>query len=156
MQLYFRFLHNRKGISSWQQIAETPTFKTWLGYAFENLCFRHVFQIKKALGIHGIVSNEYSWAKKGTATTPGTQIDFIIDRSDNCLNLLELKFHNTPFEMTKDYASQLREKVAIFKQHTRTRKNVFITLLTVFGAKPNEHFLATVAQELTLDVLFDP
>jgi len=152
---YFRFLHHRKGANSWQQIAETPAFKNWSGYAFENLCFKHVFQIKKALGIHGIVSNEYSWAKKGSAAMPGAQIDFIIDRSDNCINLLELKFHNTEFEVTKEYASHLREKVEMFKQYTHTRKNVFLTLLTVFGAKRNEHFLATVTQELTLDVLFD-
>jgi len=152
---YFRFLHNKKGTDSWQQIAATPVFKNWSGYAFENLCFKHVFQIKKALGIHGIISNEYSWAKKGTATTPGVQIDFILDRSDNCINLLELKFHNTEFEVTKEYAGYLREKVEVFKHHTHTRKNVFLTLLTVFGAKRNEHFLATVAQDLTLDVLFD-
>ena len=91
----------------------------------------------------------------GGATAPGTQIDFILDRGDNCINLLELKFHNTPFELTKEYAHQLREKVAVFKQQTHTRKNVFITLLTVYGVKRNEHFLETVAQELTLEVLFD-
>jgi hypothetical protein len=152
---YFRFLYHRKGTSSWQQIAETPAFKSWSGYAFENLCFKHVYQIKKALGIQGIVSNEYSWAKKGTPKTPGAQIDFIIDRADNCINLLELKFHNTEFEMTKDYANDLREKVGLFKQQTQTKKNIFLTLLTVFGAKRNEHFLSTVVQELTIEVLFD-
>ncbi len=152
---YFRFLHNRKGTDSWQQITATQSFKNWSGYAFENVCFKHVYQIKKALGIHGIVSNEYSWAQKGSTKMPGAQIDFIIDRSDNCINLLELKFHNTEFEVTKDYASHLREKAEVFKQHARTRKNVFLTLLTVFGAKRNEHFLATIAQDLTLDVLFD-
>lgn len=152
---YFRFLHNKKGTNSWQQIAATPAFKNWSGYAFENLCFKHVFQIKKALGIQGIVSNQYSWTKKGSTTAPGAQIDFIIDRSDNCINLLELKFHNTEFEVTKEYAQHLREKAEVFKQHTGTRKNVFLTLLTAYGARRNEHFLATVAQDLTLDVLFD-
>lgn len=152
---YFRFMHNKKGTNSWQQIAATPAFKNWSGYAFENLSFKHVFQIKKALGIQGIVSNEYSWTKKGSAKAPGAQIDFIIDRSDNCINLLELKFHNTEFEVTKEYARHLREKVEVFKQYTNSRKNIFLTLLTVFGAKRNEHFLETVSQDLTFDVLFE-
>lgn len=152
---YFRFLFNKKDSVSWQQITATQAFKNWSGYAFENLCFKHVFQIKKALGISGIVSNEYSWTKKGDKTTQGAQIDFIIDRSDNCINLLELKFHNAEFEVTREYAAHLREKVAVFKEHTHTRKNVFLTLLTVFGAKRNEHYLATVTQDLTLEVLFE-
>ncbi len=151
---YFRFLRHRTGSDSWQQIAETPAFKTWTGYAFENLCFRHVFQIKQAMGIHGIVSNEYSWTRKGGADAPGAQIDFIIDRSDNCINLLELKFHKIPFEVTKDYAAQLQQKVAIFKQHTRTRKNVFVTLLTAAGAVKNMHYLSVVTNGLELEDLF--
>ncbi|MBL7828904.1 MAG: ATP-binding protein [Saprospiraceae bacterium] len=152
---YFRFLHNQKGTNSWLQIAVTPAFKNWSGYAFESLCFKHVYQIKKALGIHGVISNEYSWYQKGNSVSPGAQIDFILDRSDNCINLFELKFHDAEFEVTKEYASQLREKIEIFKHHTRTKKNVFITLLTVFGMKRNEHALSMITQDLILDVLFD-
>jgi hypothetical protein len=119
---YFRFLHHRKGFTRWQHLLESPAFKIWSGYAFENLCFTHIEEIKVALGIHGIVSNEYSWTQKGEGDKPGTQIDFIIDRSDNCINLLELKFHNTSFEMTRQYDDQLREKMALFQYYTHTQK----------------------------------
>lgn len=152
---YFKFIHQQKGTEQWQNLTDSQAFKIWSGYAFENLCFRHVSAIKKALGIQGILSNEYSWVKKGTANTPGVQIDFIIDRADNCINLLELKFHNTSFEITQQYAQQLREKAAAFQQYSKTRKNVFITLLTVFGAIRNEHYLSVITQELTLDALFE-
>jgi len=151
---YHRFLHHLKSNSSWQQMANKPTYFAWTGYAFETLCLKHTLQIKKALGISGIVTNEYSWFLKGRPDSPGAQIDFLIDRSDNCINLFELKFHETEFEMTRAYAAQISERVQVFKQHTRTRKNVFVTVLTAAGARKNEHYLSVVTNELLLEDLF--
>ncbi len=151
---YYKFLHNLRSNSSWLQMAAGPAFKIWSGYAFENLCFKHTSQIKKALGIHGVISNEYSWRLKASATLAGAQIDFIIDRADNCINILELKFHDAKFEVTKTYAAQLLEKAHLFKTVTQTKKNVFITLLTVMGARKNEHYLSAVTNELVIDDLF--
>lgn len=146
---YVKFLQNNKATNSWLYLSNKQAYKIWSGFAFENLCFKHVFQIKKALGINGIVSNEYSWLLKGEA-----QIDLLIDRDDNCINLLELKYYDGLYEVTKSYAAQLREKVAIFKQNTRTKKNVFVTLLTIFGAKKNEHYLSSITNEVSIDDLF--
>lgn len=146
---YFKFLQNNKTNNSWLYLSSKQTYKIWSGFAFENLCFKHIFQIKKALGINGIVSNEYSWTLKDKA-----QIDLLIDRDDNCINLLELKYYDGLYEITKSYATQIREKVAIFKENTRTKKNVFVTLLTVFGAKKNEHYLSSITNEVIIDDLF--
>ncbi len=151
---YFRFLHPKKTGNSWMQICRQPAYKAWAGYTFENTCFKYVLQIKKALGIQGIISNEYSWVKKGTATEAGAQIDLIIDRSDNCINLLELKFQDAVFEMDKACAEQLRERGNLFRQQTKTRKNIFLTLLAASGAKRNAHFLSVVQQELGIEDLF--
>ena len=152
---YFKFLVNNKANNSWLQMTNKPIFKIWTGYAFENLCFKHIFQIKKALGISGIISNEYSWIQKGDKTQQGTQIDFIIDRDDNCINILELKFYDTVFEINKNYAQQLNEKISIFKEKTKLKKNVFLTLLTANGAKKNEYYLSTITNELTIEDLFE-
>ncbi|GAB4038922.1 AAA family ATPase [Spirosoma gilvum] len=148
---YFKFLVSNRLNSSWQYVANKQVYKIWSGYAFENLGLKHVYQIKKALGINGIISNEYSWTLKGDG---GVQIDLLIDRDDNCINLLELKFYEGLFDMTKAYAAQLQEKVAVFKQSTRTRKNIFITLVTLAGAKKNAHYLSVVTNEITIDDLF--
>ena len=129
-------------------------YKIWSGYAFENVCFKHSEQIKKALGINGIITNEYSYTLRGDATTKGTQIDFIIDRDDNCINVLEVKFYDSEFEMTKTYAQQLLDKVSIFKAQTRTKKNIFITMLSVFGVKKNEYYLSAVTNQLLIEDLF--
>jgi uncharacterized protein len=152
---YFKFLKNGKSKSSWLQITESPAYKIWLGYAFENLCFKHVQQIKRALSIAGIVTNEYSYVSKTKEEKKGMQIDMIIDRADNCVNILEVKFHNTEFEVSETYGRQLLHKATIFKEQTGTKKNVFITLLSVFGVKKNEHYLMAVSNQLLLDDLFN-
>ncbi len=151
---YLKFVGQHEQNTTWATMANKPFFKIWSGYAFENLCFKHSFQIKKALGISGIVSNEYSWTLKGNAENTGAQIDFIIDRDDNCMNILELKFHHSEYEITKDYAQKLSEKIAIFKENTKTKKNIFLTLLTANGVKKNQHYLNVVTNQLNLEDLF--
>lgn len=151
---YFKFLKDGKTKSSWTQITESPIFKIWSGYAFENLCFKHSHQIKKAFGISGVITNEYSYVSKGKPDQQGIQIDMIIDRADNCVNILEVKFHNTEYEVSEAYARQLLDKATIFKEQTDLKKNVFITMLTVFGVKKNEHYLMAVTNQLLLDDLF--
>lgn len=147
---YYKFLINKKVNSSWLQFSNLQSYKIWTGYAFENLCFKHILNIKKALGINGIVSNEYSWILKGNETQKGTQIDFIIDRNDNCINILEIKFYDANYEITKNYSEQLQEKISIFKQKTKTKKNVFVTMLTSNGIKNNEFYLSVITNQLEI------
>ncbi len=151
---YYKFLISSKANNSWLHVSNTQAYKIWTGYAFENMCFKHILQIKKALGISGIISNEHSWIQKGNISESGTQIDFIIDRNDNCINVLELKFYDTMFELTKNYSKQLSEKVQIFKEKNKVKKNVFITLLTANGVKKNQYYLSTITNQLNIDDLF--
>lgn len=151
---YFKFLVNEKRNTNWLQVSNSQPYKIWTGYAFENICFKHVEMIKKSLGINGIISTEYSWIYKGNQTESGTQIDFIIDRNDNCITILELKFYDTQFELTKKYADELAQKINIFKTKTKTKKNVFITLVTANGVKKNEYFLSSITNELLIDDFF--
>src|SRR5690606_12656799 len=115
---------------SWQQMANKQSYKIWCGYAFENVCLKHVLKIKQALGISGVLSNEFSWFAKGTKKDDGCQIDLLIDRADNCINICEMKFYDATFEVSKAYADILRAKKHIFQSKTATKKNVFITLVT--------------------------
>lgn len=154
---YLRFIAGQKPKQedSWQQLSQTQTYKIWCGYAFENICLKHIPQIKKALGITGIYSSTSSFYKKGNQTEKGTQIDLLIDRNDQTINLIEIKFYGIPFTVTKAYAKNLQEKKFIFQATTKTRKQVFITLLTTFGVLPNQHSLGLINQALTIDDLFE-
>lgn len=151
---YFKFLVDDTTTSSWSQMAQNPAYKIWSGYAFENLCFKHTEQIKKAMSIQGIITNEYSYVSKGNADQQGIQIDMIIDRADNCVNILEVKFYNKEYEVSEAYGRQLLDKATIFQERTRLKKNVFITMLTVFGVKKNEHYLTAVTNQLLIEDLF--
>ncbi|MDX2246707.1 MAG: hypothetical protein SF052_08035 [Bacteroidia bacterium] len=154
---YLTFIENKrleeKGI--WNKFSQTQMYKIWTGYAFENLCLKHIPQIKKALGISGVYSESSTYRKQEKDGKPGLQIDLLIDRNDHVINLFELKFYNTDFTVTKTFAQELRTKMAAFKAHTQTRKQLFFTLMTTFGLEPNEHSLGLIDQVLTMDVLFE-
>jgi uncharacterized protein len=151
---YFKFIHNTRKATGWIQKAGQQSFKIWCGHAFENFCLKHVGVIKKTLGITGIYTEEASWFYKGTKTQAGAQIDLLIDRADNCINLCEIKFYNAPFEITKAYAAALQNKATVFRQQTKTNKNVFITLITTFGTVNNAHKLSITDTEIIMEDFF--
>jgi uncharacterized protein len=150
---YFKFMYKSK-ITDWTTTFNKQSYKIWCGYAFETICIKHTRQIKYKLGISGIASYEYSWIKKGTKEEQGSQIDLLIDRADNCISMCEIKFHNAAFEITQQYADTLRDKREIFRANTKTKKNIFITFITLYGLKQNEHSLSIVSNEVVGDDLF--
>ena len=130
---------------------DSPIHRTWSGYAFEQVCLAHVLQIKNKLGISGIHSNIASWRSK--ETVPGAQIDLLIDRNDGVINLCEMKYSIYPFTIDKKYSETLRNKIGSFKQETKTRKSIFLTMITTFGIKQNE-YAGMVQNQLTMSDLF--
>jgi len=154
---YLHFMERQKqdGAGTWKHLSQTQAYKIWCGYAYENVCFKHLPQIKKALSIGGVYSMSSSFYKKGTSDTPGAQIDLLIDRNDQIINIFEIKFYNKPFTISKAYAEQLRNKLDVFEESTKTQKQLFLTLITTFGLKHNQHSLGLVQQVLTLEDLFE-
>jgi uncharacterized protein len=155
---YLQFMENNRqsGAGVWQQLSQTQPYITWAGYAFENLCLKHLSQIKKALGISGVFSTASSFLKKGTDAEMGIQFDLLIDRNDHVINICEIKFYAAEVTIDKATAMEYRNKIAAFKESTRTRKQVFLTMITTFGLKPTPHSLGLVDAELTMDALFEP
>ncbi|MBC7867063.1 MAG: ATP-binding protein [Gloeobacteraceae cyanobacterium ES-bin-316] len=151
---YFKFIHNSRKATGWMQKAGQQSFKIWCGHAFENFCLKHTGLIKKALGITGVYTQEASWLYKGNKYQQGTQIDLLIDRADNCINICEIKFYNSPFIITKTYADLLRHKAAIFQQQTKPGKNIFLTFISTFGTANNAYKLDAVANEIVMDDFF--
>ena len=66
-----------------------PAHAAWAGYAFEIMCLMHIPHIRRALGISGIMTEIYSWRSK--SHEPGAQIDLVIERGDQVVNLCERK-----------------------------------------------------------------
>lgn len=154
---YLKFIEDNlsetKGV--WTALSQSQAYKIWRGYAFENLCLKHVLQIKKALGVAGVYTRSASFFKKADGDRQGTQIDLLIDRKDQTINLIEIKFYNGVFTISKDYAQKLREKVQIFRETTKTRKQLFLTFISVFGLKPNIHSVGLIDNSYEAEILFD-
>lgn len=151
---YFKFIHNSRKASGWMQKQGQQPFKIWCGHAFENFCLKHTHLIKQALGITGIYTQEASWLYKGDKYQQGAQIDLLIDRADNSINICEIKFYNTSFIINKAYGELLRHKAAVFQQQTKPGKNIFVTLISTFGTVSNAYKLAVVTNEVTMDDFF--
>jgi uncharacterized protein len=133
---YLKFMDGKKA-TNWNLISNTQPFIFWLGYTFENFCFKHVDKIKKALGIAGIITEQYSYNIKSTTKNSGGQIDLIIDRNDQCINLCEIKYYDKPFVISKVYEALLKQRLQNFKWETGTKKTVFCTFITKTGIKNN-------------------
>lgn len=153
---YLKFIRDipAKETISWQSLSQTQAWITWSGYAFENICFQHVDNIKAALGIAGVNTNQYSFLAKPTEENEGTQIDLLIDRQDNVISLCEVKFYRDELILTKAEADSLRRKTSIFRHVTGTKKQIFIVLITTFGLIKNKHSLGLVDNVLDMNALF--
>lgn len=153
---YFKFMDGRKNtdVNYWSKIQMTPVFYTWSGLAFERVCLLHSEQIKKALGINGVISNEYSWRTAANDEHPGVQIDFLIDRNDKVINLCEIKYSDNPYTIDKKYMEILRNKVALFRQITKTRKGIALTMITSSGLVKNSYSMNNIHSQITADDLF--
>lgn len=88
------------------------------------LCLKHLPNIKGALGISGVLTNVSGWIYKAPRGSKerGVQIDLLIDRADNCINLCEIKYANEEFTISKSYDKELREKKGAFISHSKTKK----------------------------------
>lgn len=139
---------------------------TKLHYFFQNLTFflhiseiirtmQHENQLLKALGISGMECGIYSWTyRPQNGKEKGAQIDLLIDRSDNVINLCEMKFYSDPYTMTKADDDAVRDKKSIFQQVTQTRKAVRIVMITSYGLARNA-YAKSIPNQLTMDDLFD-
>ncbi len=151
---YFQFNPIKKPVGSFIQISNTAKYKIWAGFAFESVCIKHVSQIKQALGIGGIYATESSFYSKGNDAETGFQIDMLIDRSDNAINLCEMKFYATEYELSKKEAEKLHNRRELFRSKTQTQKYLINTLITTFGLKVNEYSTSTIDKALKMDALF--
>ena len=150
---YLRFIENNKN-QSWSVIKNTPSWRSWGGLAYEAICIKHQEAIKRALGISGMYSDVSSWKYVGKDGADGTQIDLLIDRSDKCINLCEIKFSESEFVIDKQYATKIQQKISIFKEQTNTRKTIFFTAISTYGFKENEYKLRWVQNEVVMNDLF--
>ena len=135
----------------WQHHINTPEINTWMGLSFERICMSHIQQIKKALRIDGISTISYAWRSKNS--TPGAQIDLVIERADKIVNLCEIKYSQAPYSIDKDEYQKLLNRREAFSKETGLRYSPWITMIASEGL--SQGMYSDIAQGVvTKDELF--
>jgi len=153
---YFKYIkeNTEADINFWSHNLNTPIRNSWQGLAFEQVCYEHVQQIKQKLGISGIVTKICSWnVKSDDEHGPGAQIDMLIDRADNVINICEMKFTDTPYLLTKSDNENLKWKRCRLLSTTGTKKSIHLTMITTEGIVKNK-YSGEIQSEVTSDDLF--
>lgn len=153
---YFRFIEGvqRTNTPYWALKMRTPEVRSWQGLTFELVCKAHIDRIVHKLGISGVLTQASSWRSNADNSNGGkAQIDIVIEREDRYIYLCEVKFTELPFVIDKSYEQNLREKMSLFQEDTKTRKTLLTTFITTFGVKPGIHS-GIVQNEVTMDDLF--
>jgi hypothetical protein len=139
----------------WLSQVRSASYKTWSGYAFEAVCFKHLSQIRKALHIDlGSQAGSWRYAPRMRDEKKGAQIDLLFDRPDNAITICEIKHSDKPFVIDKEYASVLQRKMEIYQKQTRTTKQLFLTMITSGGLKESK-YSTLVSASADLEDLFD-
>ena len=153
---YFNFIESNlyNDEHFWSTSVNSPLHNAWAGLAFEMLCLNHVRQIKQALGIAGVQTRVCSWRSSRHASN-GAQIDLLVDRKDETINICEIKYTKGLFAINKRQGQELQNKLDVFQEETATRKSLLLTLITANGLKQNEY--SDIPQcTIELEQLFQP
>lgn len=151
---YLQFIDNQLNNEPnfWQKNNTSPKLNTWRGLAFELLCFSHISMIKSKLGISGVSSTESAWILDVDGK-PQMQTDMLISRSDNVVNLCEIKFYSKPFAIDKQYDEILRFRTQTLMEKLSPKQTVHLTFITTYGIKENS-YSGQVQSEVKMEDLF--
>lgn len=153
---HFKFLQDAPTDEHfWTNQINTPLVNTWMGLAFERVCMEHVDQIKYKLGISGVLTEVNSWYCKADPDKGvfGSQIDLLIVRKDQVINLCEMKYSGSEYTVTEKVDRSIRNKINDLVLLTGTKYAIYPTLITTYGLV-NNSYAENIQSVITLDDLF--
>ena len=137
------------------KVYKSQSYKSWSGFAFENICHNHILQIKYALSIGGVNTSSHYWSKNAKdKKSNGAQIDILLKRDDDIINIIECKYCANEFIIDKRYAKELQNKEIVFQESTSYQGSINIIMITINRLKYNEYYDETITDSITIDKLF--
>ncbi len=153
---HFHFLKKRVNDENfWANQINSPTINAWKGLAFERICLLHLNSIKKAMGIFGVYTSVYPFSCKQNEEKNifGSQIDMVLERKDDIVNLFKIKYYDEPFSLTKKHLELFSRKKHDFVEVTKTKSSIHLSLISLNGVVENE-YLNEIQTVLNEDDLF--
>jgi AAA+ ATPase superfamily predicted ATPase len=144
--------------SYWPSKIKTGAWLNWAGIAFEQICNKHIEQIRLALGLDKISCEIGNWRyvpPKGSKEK-GAQIDLLFDRDDNAITICEIKYSDDEFSIDKTYANNLINKLNVFENHFLTKKQIFLSMISTAGVKKNMWYEDLIQAQVYLKHFFIP
>ncbi len=133
----------------------TPEYYSWMGYAFESVCYKHIAQIRSALEISaGARAGTWRYISKNDPKKTGVQIDLLFEGKDNIIILCEIKCTDKPFSIDKSYYHNLLNKINVYRAETKTTKQIFMAFVSAAGIKANVYSEEIVDKTVSLGDLF--
>ena len=147
-------LKHESNTNYWIMCINKPKYYTWLGYAFENICYKHISSIKLSLGLdHASLASPWRYIPIKKNNEYGAQIDLLFDRNDDAITICEIKYSDKLFVLDKKYAKNLINKKQVFIKKSRTKKQIFIAMIVVKGLKNNLYSEDLISDVVTLNDL---
>ena len=149
---YLKFKYEKNNDEEfWSKNNNTQAINIWKGLAFENVCFNHIKQIKNALKIGGVSTSISPWYFSSSENNG--QVDLVLKRNDNVINLCEIKFYHDDFIVDLNYFKKLNSRIEAVRPFISKKSCIFNTLITTYGIFKNEY--SNIFQNvITLDDLF--
>ena len=125
----------------WTHLVASPSLHAWSGLAFEKVCLEHIPQIKAALGVAGVQTQTNAWRCEADAEAgvQGSQIDLLLVRKDQVINICEMKYAEAEYPVGAEFVRAMRRKMSDFRILTKTRHALHLTLITTYGVAANAY-----------------
>lgn len=140
----------------WENRITSSSVQAWCGIAFERVCLEHVPQIKKALGISGVETSINAWRclKDPENGIFGSQIDLLIVRRDQVINVCEMKYSESEYQVDAVFDMKMRHKISDLRTISRTKYALYPTLVTTYGVMETS-YAGNLQAIITADQLFE-
>ena len=136
------FLEPRPGDTQfWMHRVNTPAVNSWKGLAFELVCLLHTQKIKDALGIGSVLTEEFSFTVRENLEEGihGSQIDLVLVRADRITNLIEIKFSQDEYLISKASEEAMRRKRSDYQRASGSKNTIHLTMIAPYGVIQNSY-----------------
>ena len=123
---------NKYDENYWKSVSNSGEVNAWSGVAFERVCLEHIPQIKKALGISGVQTdvNSLRCGADSEKGLQGSQIDLLIVRKDQVINVCEMKYCESEFSPDLAFDKAMRRRISDLRIATKTKYAIHSLLFT--------------------------
>ena len=127
----------------WSKQYGSHAYSVWSGFAFEIACLNNIDLYLNARGTKGVYKNSAYWNYVSLdKEEQGAQIDILIEYENDAYEIVECKYYDDEFTISKDYAKNLKNKKQMFIKYGLNRKkyDIKMSMLTSYGTKKNSWY----------------